>query len=189
MSLLVICERTESRNGKRRPISRVSRTCWTSRCDRGCLRLCWNGFGAPPRYPAEPAAARPAERDSSLERYYVSDTRYSTTGMFRRCPFPGPARPAQFLRNSDALVQCGGNAEAVPGCCCAKSSASTVPPFSCGNRWLPGRRPPHGRTAGACAPSRRSASLPRLLEHFELSLDEGIGGHVLRLGRMLRRTQ
>ena len=27
-----------------------------------------------------------------------------------------------------------------------------------------------------------------LMDHFELSLDEGIGGHVLRLGRILRRT-
>lgn len=27
-----------------------------------------------------------------------------------------------------------------------------------------------------------------LLEHFELSLDEGVGSHVLRLGRILRRT-
>lgn len=56
------------------------------------------------------------------------------------------------------------------------------------------RRPSHDFADAAAPEGRRlraASSIgitPGLLEHFELSLDTGIGGQVLRLGRILRRT-
>ena len=57
-------------------------------------------------------------------------------------------------------------------------------------------RQPHAELAGSITldESRRMHAAcalglpPNLLEHFELSLDSGIGGQLLKLGRILRRT-
>jgi len=57
-------------------------------------------------------------------------------------------------------------------------------------------RQPHSELAGGVAleESRRLHAAcalglpPNLLEHFELSLDTGIGGQLLKLGRILRRN-
>lgn len=102
----------------------------------------------------------------------------------------GPTQPLNILRNFSSILTHSLNAEGM-----LRQFLLQVRDIVSLNRAAIFLRPNVSLFDGAGAPGEsrrlRSASAiglaPGLLEHFELSLDSGLGGQLFRLGRILRR--
>ena len=104
---------------------------------------------------------------------------------------PAAAQPLTILRNFSSLLTHSLNADGM-----LRLFLLQLREIVSLNRAAIFLRPNYSAFGGPASPEEsrrlRSASAiglsPGLLEHFELSLDSGLGGHLFRLGRILRRS-
>ncbi len=105
--------------------------------------------------------------------------------------FAAPTQPLTFLRNFSSILTHSLNADGM-----LRQFLIQLRDIVSLNRAVIFLRPNYSAFGAAVAPEAshrlRAASAiglsPGLLEHFELSLDSGLGGHLFRLGRILRRS-
>jgi signal transduction histidine kinase len=131
----------------------------------------------------EPAAAapRPLPPVAAPEGHRVHES----------APAPGAGHPLGVLRDFSGILTHSLDAEGM-----LKQFLLLLREILSVNRAAIFLRQPTGSFGGAAAvpESRRLRSAcaiglsPGLLQHLELSFDSGIGGHLFRLGRILRRT-
>ena len=143
---------------------------------------------------------RPRALNALLDRLIVTPSAYSapmtmtrpvevtTANMATAAPLTSPFQPLNILRNFSSLLTHSLDAEAMLRqfllqlreiVSLNRAAIFLRPPVSASGSMEEGRRL---RLAGALGLASN------LLEHFELSFDTGLGGQLLRLGRILRRN-
>ena len=95
--------------------------------------------------------------------------------------------PARFFVHPHAFAECRGHAETIPAVPARNFQRQSRRHFSEPPRAAAQRNGVPGARADGLRATAAIGLSSGLLEHFELSLDAGIGGQLVRLGRILRR--